>query len=300
MWLIGTDGSRGAAHAAKWAAAQAPGRVDRIRVTSIWSLPVAPAVPPVGPMTKYWDTETFAAAATADADALADELRGILGDAVEIDTLVEEGQASAHLIGESHDADLLVVGSRGRGGFARLVLGSTSTQCANHAEVPTAVVRESAEIAPATRLLVSFDGSTNSIDALRWAVRFATPGSTVDVVEVWEPVVIPMGADEMVFVDAVDRTRTRFEEQTAEILGADDLDARGVEVACHFVEGRTRHALAEWAEGADLVVMGARSGGAFGAALLGSVSGWLLHNVDRPMVVVPHHDGPTGTDAGSD
>ena len=59
-------------------------------------------------------------------------------------------------------------------------------------------------------------------------------------------------------------------------------------------------ALAEWADGADLVVMGARSGGAFGAALLGSVSGWLLHNVDRPMVVVPHHDGPTGTDAGSD
>jgi nucleotide-binding universal stress UspA family protein len=59
---------------------------------------------------------------------------------VEIERRVVEGRAAAVLIDESRGADLLVVGSRGHGGFAGLLLGSVSQQCAPHALCPLVIV----------------------------------------------------------------------------------------------------------------------------------------------------------------
>ena len=63
------------------------------------------------------------------------------GDGVEIERRVVEGAPGAVLVEESRGADLLVVGSRGHGGFAGLLLGSVSQQCAHHAECPVVIVR---------------------------------------------------------------------------------------------------------------------------------------------------------------
>jgi nucleotide-binding universal stress UspA family protein len=60
---------------------------------------------------------------------------------VEVDPQVLAGNASSALLEAAQGADLLVLGSRGRGGFASLLLGSTSTQCAQHATCPVVVVR---------------------------------------------------------------------------------------------------------------------------------------------------------------
>jgi nucleotide-binding universal stress UspA family protein len=61
--------------------------------------------------------------------------------AVNVKTAVIEGPPARVLVDLSADADLLVVGSRGRGGFSELLLGSVSQQCVHHARCPVTVVR---------------------------------------------------------------------------------------------------------------------------------------------------------------
>ena len=61
--------------------------------------------------------------------------------AVNVETAVIEGPAAQVLVDMSAEADLLVVGSRGRGGFSELLLGSVSQQCVHHARCPVTVVR---------------------------------------------------------------------------------------------------------------------------------------------------------------
>ena len=74
--------------------------------------------------------------------ALEESVREALPDTdVEIEQRTIQGLAAAVLVDESRNADLLVVGSRGHGGFAQLLLGSVSQQCAHHAECPVVIVR---------------------------------------------------------------------------------------------------------------------------------------------------------------
>jgi nucleotide-binding universal stress UspA family protein len=66
-------------------------------------------------------------------------------DGVEVQGVTVESRHPAQaLVERSRGADLLVVGSRGRGGFKRLLLGSVSQQCAHHAECPVVIIRSAA------------------------------------------------------------------------------------------------------------------------------------------------------------
>jgi nucleotide-binding universal stress UspA family protein len=60
---------------------------------------------------------------------------------VDVTQIVRQGQAAEVLVAEAKEAELLVVGSRGRGGFAGLLLGSVSQQCAHYAPCPVVIVR---------------------------------------------------------------------------------------------------------------------------------------------------------------
>ena len=285
-WVVGLDGSSCAANALEWAVANVAGRATDVELVTAWQTPVVGAYPMSAPaMVPVDDTELHDAAAH-DVAAVAVQLRDRLE--VPVEATVGHGGPAQVLLEASASGALLVIGSRGRGGFARLLLGSTSTQCATHASVPTIVVPGDAPSLRAETILVGFDGSSNSMAALRWAIQFAAPGGTVVVAWVWDATPLAVGADAFFFPDASDLAAERFHHLVGIVAG--EARSGGVTLQREFVRGTQRTALASLADDADLVVVGARGHGAVGAALLGSVSTWLLHHVHRPIAVVPLGD----------
>lgn len=282
IWVVGIDGSPASRHAALWAASHVDGRGTGLHLLSAWHTPFpAPLAVWGGPSTKGHDR--FEAHTQEQLDRLARELRTSVDVAVE--TIVCRGGAAASLLDAAGHGSLLVVGARGRGGFARLALGSTSTQCATHAEIPTAVIPAGAPIGAVRRIVVGVDGSDNSLAAARWAIDFAAAGTRIECVMTWD--VTPLVASEQAFVlpETTDVVRRRFRTQIAELRQS--TDRRDVDVVERFEEGLPRTVLRSAAHDGDLFVMGARGQGAISSLLLGSVSSWLLHHVDRPIVVVP-------------
>lgn len=286
-WVVGVDGSSCSRHALEWATQHAPSRAAALHLVTAWQVPIIAPVAAAGPASMVYDDRGLEDAAREEVERLAREARTSVTVPVE-SIVVHGGPASALLEAAAHGS-LLVVGSRGRGGFSRLMLGSTSSQCATHAEVPTAVIPADAPIGPASHVTVGIDGSANAMAALQWAVRFAAPDSTVEAVWVWDAAPLAVGADEFFFPDASDLAIERFDHLVDAF--ADLAAQRSVHLERSFVQGRARKELAEAGARSDLLVVGARGHGAIGSALLGSVSSWLLHHVHRPMVVVPHaHD----------
>lgn len=134
--VVGVDGSEASYEALRWAVRHA--RLIRATVEAVAAYDV--------PGAAGWS----APAVDADLDEeqakkdLVDELRTVLVQTVDVPLTshVVRGNAAEVLIGASAYAELLVVGNRGRGGFARLLLGSVSLQCAQHASCPVVIIRE--------------------------------------------------------------------------------------------------------------------------------------------------------------
>ena len=138
--VVGMDGSGCSVAALRWALEEARLRGARIRAVYAWGTPF---VSTYHEAAHYIDTDFAAvrAAATRVLEAaVADAVGGRAG--VEVEQIVVEGPAAGALIDASRDAALLVVGSRGIGGFTGLLLGSVSHQCAQHAACPVVIVRE--------------------------------------------------------------------------------------------------------------------------------------------------------------
>lgn len=283
-WVVGVDGSECSRHAALWAAAQAPGRTNELELATSWSIPVSTAMTPMGPLLTGASFDALESSAHATVDDLARSIGPSLD--VPVTRSVGRGGAASLLLEAAHRSDLLVVGSRGRGGFARLVLGSTSTQCATHSSAPVAVVPAASPIAPVAPIVVAFDGSANSIAALEWANEFAATGATIDCVSVWDTSPIAAGADQFFFPEAGGLAEQHLEHLVMRTIRP--VRREDVEIRHTFVNGQPRTILSEFAKSADLLVMGARGCGVLGAAVLGSVSTWLLHHTGQPMVVVPN------------
>jgi nucleotide-binding universal stress UspA family protein len=285
-WVVGLDGSDCAANALAWAAANVVGRASDVELVTAWQAPVVATYPITSPMAVSVDDAELHRAAERSVAATAADLADRVD--VPVTAMVGHGGPAQVLIEASATADTLVVGSRGRGGFARLLLGSTSTQCATHASVPTIVVPGEAPPRRADTVLVGCDGSPNSVDALRWAIDFASPGGTVVVAWVWDTTPLAVGADAFFFPDASDLAAERFHHLVDTVTA--QARANDVTLVREFIRGTPRAALAERAEDVDVVAVGARGHGAVGAALLGSVSTWLLHHLHRPIAVVPMKD----------
>ena len=223
-------------------------------------------------------------AAIAAASAAAVRIGNVPG--LTVNHRAVHGGASAVLLDAAEDAGLLIVGNRGVGGFRRLVLGSTSAQCVTHAVSPTVVVRNEPSGGP-DRILVAVDGSDNSYAAADWAVRFATPGTEVKLAMVWDSSRFrapPSDDDSLSPVEAAESAFDDWVDTFADNLGP---TAAGTQIVRDFSSASPRPRLQELSEESTLFVVGARGHGAVGSMMLGSVSTWLLHNVNVPMAVVP-------------
>jgi len=137
-FVVGIDGSAESRRALAWALEAAREAGATLDVVHVWSWSVA-TYPGFGvPVTSETITE-IGHAAEETAQAVVDEVVGPDPD-VEVRLAVVEGAPAACLIEAADGADLLVVGSRGRGGFTGLLLGSVSQQCAHHARCPLVIV----------------------------------------------------------------------------------------------------------------------------------------------------------------
>ena len=134
--LVGVDGSRGSRKALTWAATEAADHGAELVVLNVWE-PVVP--PPVGSVPTG---EVEQSGDRAD-DFLLPLIKEELGDdpPVVVQPKVKHGRPAEVLIEQSASADLLVVGTRGHGGFAGMLLGSVSQHVAAHAACSVAVVR---------------------------------------------------------------------------------------------------------------------------------------------------------------
>jgi nucleotide-binding universal stress UspA family protein len=138
--VVGVDGSEHGERALEWAIHEASLRGASLRLVAAWHLPPTVYSGP-GYIPTAGTRESFEELASEAAEAAATRARDAGVDAV---TVVREGQAAEVLVEEAATADMLVVGSRGHGGFAGLLLGSVSAQCAHHAACPLVIVRPTA------------------------------------------------------------------------------------------------------------------------------------------------------------
>ena len=135
--VVGVDGSEPSRRALEWAIDEARVRKATVEAVHVWhSLVVAP-YPYVGPKLDPYDLEL---AAKELLDSIVDSVdeAGLPGP---VDRVLVEGPAAESLIEAAKGAQLVVVGSRGRGGFSGLLLGSVSQQVVHHAPCPVVVVR---------------------------------------------------------------------------------------------------------------------------------------------------------------
>lgn len=135
--IVGVDGSAGSIDALQWAVREAQLRGATVRAVSVWDFPYAygglTATVPLP--TAGLEDASRASLETAIASAVPDAAQ-----AAAIERSVLSGNPSNVLVDQSEDADMLVVGARGHGGFLGLLLGSTSDQIVKHAHCPVVVV----------------------------------------------------------------------------------------------------------------------------------------------------------------
>jgi nucleotide-binding universal stress UspA family protein len=137
--VVGVDGSETAELATRWAATEARCRGASLELVAAWEVPTNTYGFGMAPITEDIVKGLQQAAEEIVGNAI-DVVRDETGD-IDVTTTVVEGQAARVLLDAARDADLLVVGSRGLGGFRELLLGSVSQQCAHYAACPVVIVR---------------------------------------------------------------------------------------------------------------------------------------------------------------
>ncbi|GAT08105.1 universal stress protein [Mycolicibacterium novocastrense] len=282
--VVGADGSASANAAIRWAARDAAMRklpLTVVHANSVSTVAAAMVAWPAGeiPQQVLEQEEADARAILADAVALA---RGSLDDATGL-TVIDEmffGWPVPTLIDVSKEAQMVVVGCRGRTGLRRALLGSVSSGLIHHARCPVAIVHDEDAPSPRLPVLVGIDGSRASEVATAIAFDEASRrGVDLVALHVWSDTDMP--AFSMDWADVLAAARRTL----AERLAGWQERYPDVEVTTLVeFEGPARQLLKQ-SDHAQLVVVGSHGRGGFAGMLLGSVSTALAAAAHVPVIV---------------
>jgi nucleotide-binding universal stress UspA family protein len=275
--VVGFDGSDESASALERAASLAEALHAGLDIVTAWRWPLTWSTIPVA---STWSPLHDAEEIRQHAVELLERRAAPGLDAV---ARTVEGGTAEVLLAASAGAGLLVVGSRGRGGFRGLLLGSVSAVCIQQADCPVLVDRAEVD-ATARTIVVGVDGSPESGRALRFAVVLARHlGHDVRTITTWQ------------WPRALNRDAPPFDhwspEQDALATASSALDAAedviddDVSVTSELVEGPAAEVLLEASRDAALLVLGSRGLGGFKGLLIGSVSQECAQHATSPVVV---------------
>lgn len=286
--VAGTDGSSSSERAVAWAAGEAVYRGATLRIVHAFTLPrYGVYLTPEG---------TEGGILREEAEHLIDSARNqAVGAApdLSVTTQLHVGIPAAALRAESRTASLVVVGSRGHGGFSELLTGSVAVQTATHTQCPTVIVpepqRSPADPSAAGTVIVGVDGSPTSIDALHFGFEFAsTRGLELTAAHMWSHPVSSGPGDMVPPVYDPAATSEDEERVLAESLAGWAERFPNVAVKRIVLRGHPAGELARVAQGAELLVVGSRGRGGFRGLLMGSVSRALVHHSPCPLAIVRH------------
>ncbi len=312
--VVGVDGSDQSTCALLWAAREAERRASPLYVVTAYTVPVFAA------------SSMDAGYATVDDDVIRESARAVLDEAlthiegmtVDVHPRIETGDAAGVLLDLSEEAELMVVGSGGRGGFVGRLLGSVSSALPAHAKCPTAVVpvcsgarlghpeldrkprkdRDKAAAPVEPVVVVGVDGSEQARTAsLAAAEEARSRGLALRVV----CSVAPFNGS-LAWVPApVDREALHADLAVQLAAGRDWLKSHfpDVDIRVDLVDGPPAEVLIEASATSELLVVGTRGRGGFAGMLMGSTSQGVLHHARGPVLVVPDKADPRLEDRSS-
>ncbi|MFF3949020.1 universal stress protein [Streptomyces sp. NPDC001902] len=284
--VVGTDGSDAALKAVDWAADEAEVRGLPLRIVhaSLWEryegrAPSFSRVPP--------EAQILAQHIASSAR----ERAGLRRPGLEVSAEVLAEDTTYALLREATRATAVVVGHRGRGDMAGLLLGSVGLTLAGRAECPVVVVRGDREERDAGSgqgwIVLGVGPDENSAAAVEFAFHEAQlRGCGVRAVHAWR--MPPGGSAEYGYEDeAAKNHRRRAEEHLDQALRAAATARPGVRHHRYVQEGHARKVLLATLDDADLLVVGARRRNSPFGLQLGPVNHAVIHHAPCPVALVP-------------
>ena len=286
--IVGVDGSPVSLVAVDWAAHTAALRGVALKLVHVLNPPVVMAFPEVPMPSGYlqWQEDAgrsllATAVKTAEEAALA---AGTGSRPITVTTEMVSGSSVPALAELSGQAQMIVVGCRGRGALVRGLLGSVSTGVVHHATCPVAVVHDEDPLIPhpsKAPVVVGLDGSPASERAVEIAYDEASfRGVDLVAVHAWSD----SGVLEFPGVDW-SVLQAEAEETLAERLAGWGERYPDVLVRRVVVADRPAHQLLEQAQAAQLLVVGSHGRGGFAGMVLGSVSTAVANGARIPVIV---------------
>lgn len=284
--VVGVDGSDSALHATRWAAREAQRRAAPLLLVHVCHLqpvrhprqisPPADFQAAVLEQGRHWLTEASVAARR-------------VAPGLPVVTDLRSGTVADVLVAESRTARLMVLGSRGLGGFTSLLVGSVAVALSAHAHCPVVVTHAAGRdgVPPsAGAVVVGVDGSELSDAALEFAFE-AAAAREVPLVAVHTWLDVNAAGAWAVLPGTIDWDWVQQEEEKllAERLAPWREKFPDVDVRPLVVRDRPDRALLEHAAGAQLLVVGSRGRGAFAGVGFGSVSQTLIHHAECPVAI---------------